>query len=283
MSHSATNQSLSDTFTLKFETGNIYFNRIYIVQSLGKDDRKTGQELYEDIIKRRVSQSLQAEIRDISSKQELVEYLLFIRSNIVNGSIPFIHFETHGFKDGICLKNGEDVRWAEILPYIKAINLACKNNLFISLAACKGGNIQFCVKIHEPCPFRGFIGPMEDVDQMDVLASFNEFFNILMLKEDFDLAIQALNTSSGNVVYHHMNSESFFDAVLEYQERREKADPSIAYDRVEYLMDLALKKNPSVILQHRNRRQFRKWMKKLVERDKPTAFAEMRKQFCHIS
>lgn len=40
---------------VKYEPGNIYFNKFYIIQSLNDGDRLTGKELYEDVIRWRTS------------------------------------------------------------------------------------------------------------------------------------------------------------------------------------------------------------------------------------
>jgi len=233
---------------MKFEPGNIYFNGVYIIQSLREGDKKTGQELYDDIISRRTSNSLIARVDNISNREELFAHFSFVQRNIKNGIIPYIHFETHGFKDGIQLSDGAEISWIEMVPYLRQINLLTKNNLFVSMASCQGGNIQFCVKITEPSPFRGFIGPMDNVGEIDLLNSYNEFFNVLLLKNDFELAIEALNATSRETKYHHMNVEAFFDVVMEYQKTLELNNPSLIEERIEYLLSEQIKRDPTIII-----------------------------------
>ena len=178
---------------MRFEEGNIFFNRIYIIQSLKAQDHKTGNDLLNDIILRRINKNESAEIKDIEDSSELFDHLGYIEKNVNNGFIPFIHFETHGYSEGIELANGDCISWKELVPQLLKINKKIKNNLFISLAACKGGNVQFAVKITEPSPFRGFIGPMEDVKGTDLLNSYQEFFDCLLREYDFEKAINILN------------------------------------------------------------------------------------------
>lgn len=265
-----------------FELGNLYFNRIYIIQSLRHGDKRTGDELLNDIILRRIRNET-AEIRDIATKTELYNYLSHIKNNINQGNLPFIHFETHGYKDGIELSDGSDVSWKELVPYLREINIQAKNNLFVSMAACKGGNIQFGVKVTEPCPFRGFIGPMEDVGEFDLLSSYNEFFDVLLQENDFEKAIDALNATAKGVKYHHMNTESFFDVVIKYNEGLEKNDPTIFNDRVEFLLQTELKRNPLTLIKFGSIENLRKWIEKFVRERKPETFETLKKRFCHIN
>lgn len=267
---------------MRFEAGSIFFNAIYIVQSLRADDRKTGQELFDDIIRWRTSESLDARVDNIFTKVDLFKHFDFIRNNIDGQIFPFIHFEAHGFKDGIELSSGEEVTWTEIVPFLRAINLRTKNNLFISMAACKGGNIQYAVKITEPCPFRGFIGPMENVGENDLLTSYNEFFDSLLRENDFEKAIESLNLYSNGVKYHHMNAEAFFDVVLKYNEELEKGNPAIFLDRVEFLVQGELKRNPLVLKKFGSIDNLRKWIEKYALKHKPEMVEILRKRFCHI-
>lgn len=264
-----------------FEFGNLYFNKIYIIQSLRPGDRKTGEELLNDIILRRIKENESAELKNIYSKAELYNYFALIEKSIELKLYPFIHFETHGYSEGIQLTDGSEVSWKELMPHLLRINIISKNNLFISMAACKGGNIQFCIKITEPCPFRGFIGPMEDVDAPDLLNSFNEFFDSLLLGNDFEKAINALNATSKGVTYHHLNAETFFDVVVNYNSDLEKKDPKILNDRIEHLTRELLKTNPN-LAKVVDKTILMKWVENYAEDRKPEIFGELKKRFCHI-
>jgi hypothetical protein len=265
-----------------FEFGNLYFNRIYIIQSLRTGDKRTGDELLNDIILRRIKNET-AEIRDIATETELYNYLDYIKENVNKGYLPFIHFETHGYKDGIELSDGTDISWKDLVPYLRQINIQSRNNLFVSMAACKGGNIQFGVKITEPCPFRGFIGPMEDVWELDLLNSYNEFFDTLLQENDFEKAINALNATAKGVKYHHMNTEAFFDVVIKYNDDLEKNDPKIFNDRIELLLQAELKRNPLTLIKFGSVENLRKWIEEFARGRKPEMFETLRKHFCHIN
>lgn len=80
--------NFADPFKLSlkmvFEVGNLYFNRIYIVQSLRHGDKRTGDELLNDIILRRIKNET-AEIRDVATGTELYNYLDHIKNNVKLG------------------------------------------------------------------------------------------------------------------------------------------------------------------------------------------------------
>jgi hypothetical protein len=267
---------------MTFEAGNIYFNRIYIIQSLRSGDKQTGQELFDDIINRRISNTLSAEVIDVGSKSELLQTLAIIKKNIYKNWLPFIHFETHGFEGGIQLNDNSEITWPELVPFFLEINLLTKNNLFVSMAACKGGNVQFCVKITEPCPFRGFIGPMDDVGEVDVLTSYTEFFNTLLLTDDFEQAIIALNTTAGNVKYHHMNVETFFEVAIEYNFKLEKENPNRMKERIDVITENILLRYPQLLDQTGLREKIESEVINSFQDRASEMYDELKKRFCHI-
>jgi hypothetical protein len=267
---------------MNFEPGNIYFNKVYVMQSLRIDDRLTGQELFDDIIRWRTSDSMVAELLNIQSKIDLFIQLDNIAQSIGAGLFPLIHFETHGFKEGIQLGNGEDVTWQELIPSIRHINTRTKNNLFISMASCQGGNIQFCVKVTEPSPFRGFIGPMQDVGDLDVLNSYSSFFNVLLMENDVEKAIIALNANSGLTQYHHMNAEAFFDAAWTYQKKVAQSNPNHENELVEYILTEQLNRRPDILSFYKTKDRLIESVRLFIRQDESKAIAVLKKQFCHI-
>ncbi|MFM9837848.1 MAG: hypothetical protein ACKVOQ_06255 [Cyclobacteriaceae bacterium] len=203
---------------MPFTEGSIYFNKISVLQSLDEIDRKTGTELYEDILSKMKFKDpkLGTEITNVYSSSDLFHHLNKIEAESRKGNVlPLIHFETHGTHTGLALSSGDIIDWLDLIKPIARINANCNNNLFVSVAACWGGQIQFQVKVTEPCPFRGFIGPMESINPSDIISSFVPFFEELLNTNNFELAIENLNALNENgILFHHMNSEAFFDVVV---------------------------------------------------------------------
>ena len=264
----------------------IYFNKIYILESLKKDEKQTGTELHDDVILRRSWQkpNLLVEIIKLESKNDLIELLIKIKEECLsNEIIPFIHFELHGFNKGIALKNNDKILWSEIVPIIREINITSKNNLFISVAACKGGNIQHEIKITEPCPFRGFIGPMEDIATEDLLISFTNFFDELLVSNNFDKAIDRLNQNNNSgVIFHYLSSESFYKIVLDFHFKELIRNPKNHEERVAAISKNYWKNNPNAQEQFRTKGRLKKSILKFEKSEEPLFYKELKNRFLHI-
>lgn len=271
---------------MEYKDGVIYFNNIYVIESLYKEDRKTGTELYEDVITRRSWQkpNLSTRLIQIESKKDLFETLFNIKDQCSSkNNHPFIHFETHGFSKGISLKNKENIYWSEITPILREINISTKNNLFISVAACLGGSIQHEIKISEPCPFRGFIGPIEKVLGENLVISYSTFFNELLVSNNFDSAIQKLNEGNfSNVKYEYMTSELFFDVIMK-NHLKELEQKSFLFDSiVSTITNRHWNNNTVVQKQFRTKGMFQKLVHDLLVNDLPFLIEVLKNRFLHV-
>ncbi len=271
---------------MKFEEGNIYFSKIIVIQSLPDDERQTGTEIHDDIIRRRAwfDPNLKTELIDISSKSEFHELLEKIKYDARRKVVlPYIHFETHGTKDGIVLKSNEGIQFKEFLPTIREINCLTKNNLFISVGACWGGRIQFETDISKPCPFRGFIGPMDRIYPEDMLISFTAFFDELLVSNDFEKAIKRLNLyNNSEVKFHHWNSESFFEKVIAFQNENFKNDASLRESRIKYLVKKFWKNDPRAKEVYKTKGRFKKMVRRLEKNEVPLIYTMIKENFLHV-
>lgn len=262
-----------------FKEGSIRFNKIIVLQSLDDSDRKTGTELHVDIISRRawINPNLDTELIEIENKSQFFERLLEIKQNCLKHHIvPFLHLETHGYNDGISLRSGENILWRDILPVIRDINIASRNNLFISVASCFGGRIQFIININEPCPMRGFIGPMSLIHEKDLLISFTAFFDTLLITNDFIKAINALNASNNSgVSFDYLNSEAFFDLVAQTK------NDEFREERINYLTIQNWEKDPNVRQDFDNIDAFREYVRETNDNITPQSIEKQRRRFLH--
>ena len=96
---------------------------IVVFQSLPANDQQTGQDLYDDCIKRRIDymqeneQKMTHSFYDIQNKEQLIELFKYYETNaeyMADGLL--FHFEMHGDQnDGLLLKNGEYIAWTELI------------------------------------------------------------------------------------------------------------------------------------------------------------------------
>lgn len=204
-------------------TTNINFNRMYIVESLASNERKTGTNIYNDALKYRtqpfLNQSIDAELCDIESKAELLKLFKRINSNISKrNELPYLHFEMHGTEDGMVLKTEEIIKWNEVSHELRKINIACNNNLFVSMSMCYGAYLIRCFDdFSQPCPLYGFVGPLNDIGDRDLEVEYTEYFAKLLDTNNFRIAfegLQEINTDNQNE-YIFLTSGILFDRMIE--------------------------------------------------------------------
>jgi hypothetical protein len=208
------------------ETKEILFNKIYVIESLFPDDKKTGTLLYNDLLKIKTFQipQLKSELFNPNTKKELIECFEKIKKEIVElDTYPFIHLELHGSnnKDGLALNSYELITWNELAEYFRAINQLCYHNLFVSLATCYGAYIFEEIKPWEPAPFWGYVGTYIKVHEDDIEVSFYSFFDTLLDTLDFNISVKSLNESNNILEYRYVfyNAEAVFELICETYER----------------------------------------------------------------
>ena len=80
---------------MPFQEGNIYFNKIVILQSLPELERHTGTELHTDTVSRMAWKDPQliTEIVEVQRSDQLLSQLTKLQSETkYSGILPFIHF-----------------------------------------------------------------------------------------------------------------------------------------------------------------------------------------------
>lgn len=169
---------------------NFKFNKIYVIESLNDNEHKTGQDLYNDIIRwKQISNNDKfiCEYKPINSKKEYKTLMSQIEKECANGILPILHFEIHGFSDksGLSLNNREPITYLELTEDLSKINIKTGNNLFLTLAVCHGAYLLGAIKISEPAPYLSFIGSFDTLFNDDILYRYSEFYSDFLT--NFDL------------------------------------------------------------------------------------------------
>ena len=210
-----------------------FFNKLYVIESLRPEDRKTGKELYEDLLRYQELRfpELKVEYRSVAGKNEWDALMNEIAIDCEqNGSQPILHLEIHGSetKEGLVLENGEYLAYESIRPQIVRINVASRCNLFITLAVCKGLLMIKLNRLTEPMPFCGLLGAYDTILEDDLVIRFNEFYEELF--DSFELAKAYKRLSSVNPEmphsYNFVHADELFCKVYQRyieQECKEKA------------------------------------------------------------
>lgn len=171
------------------------FNKIYVIESLGPKDLHAASRLYNDIIKWETQKlkGLYCEFFHIQNSSELHSLFIEIAEETKrNRKYPILHMDFHGSKKGFSLGSGKIMEWEELFFHFREINIACRNNLLITLAACYGVYLTKIVKPTEPVPFWGLIAPNKDIRQGDIDVDFKNFYEELLTSLNGDKALEKL-------------------------------------------------------------------------------------------
>jgi hypothetical protein len=161
------------------------YNRLYIVEWLFDDDRKTGSELKSFISQNRPGVDVRLFIAQ--SKDDVLESLKRIAREIQDEkSFPLLHIEAHGDKGGVGFHGPEfpgavwptdedTLLFADISPILVSINRACNANLILFSAACWGVNALLAAS-EGPAPFMAVVGPTISTLPRPLLEATKEFY-----------------------------------------------------------------------------------------------------------
>jgi hypothetical protein len=168
------------------------FYRIHILQSLREGDMNTGLHLFRSLQSRSDTEG-HVEFTRIAGTAELLGALSSIRHNLQEtGQIPLIHLEVHGKREGFELSSGDFLDWSQLKEILTEINVDCKSNLFIAVSACQGENLVRMVRLTDPAPFWGCLGPREESVQAGALLdTFTTFYANLLDVSDVRQALEA--------------------------------------------------------------------------------------------
>ncbi|MBJ6368136.1 hypothetical protein [Snuella sedimenti] len=202
------------------EISSINFNKIFVIESLDStEEKETGKELYDDLLRWKEIQlgaPFKAELIQVKNRIQFFESLKKIKNECKNNSVyPIIHFEIHGNKSGLSLVSNEFIEWIELYKNLITINSIIGNNLFLTLAVCKGAYLMELIKLANPAPFWGFIGSFDKINSEDILIRYNEFYKEFLDSFNISKAFYKLQNANSQFpsTYRFINSETTFKEV----------------------------------------------------------------------
>ena len=203
---------------------NLQFNRIIVIESLPEKERRTGKDLYNDVLHLRQHQlenQFEACYYFIHSHEDFCHTLQLIKSVVDSVSIaPVIHFEMHGSDKGLQLASGHMVSWSELNYFFREINTKTHNSLLITFASCYGLSIISNMGLHKKGPFCSVIGSNEEIFPEEILISFSGFYDTLLVEKSFDNAIKSLNlTYDGKIKFKFINAEAIVQEAIKQVEK----------------------------------------------------------------
>jgi len=171
-------------------------SKIVIVQSLG-NEFLSGEHLYKYILGFPDDRKalIPAEFINCEGSVDFRDILATLADEAgASGTIPLLHIECHGNSDhsGLAFRNGSSLKWTEIGEPLVALNAATRFNLLVIFALCFGAHHLGEMKLGQPSPCWGMIGPSEEIFPDELLGGFRDFYRLLVKELDLTNAVNLL-------------------------------------------------------------------------------------------
>lgn len=195
--------------------------KIIVIQSLRPKDLKSGEHLFEDVVKWKgiLKANVPSEFYKVGSKDEFIDKLSEIRSELVEGDILTLQLETHGADKGIEFSNGEMMGWSEFQDQMRLINEQIGGLLVVCLAMCFGGATISTIRPDLRAPYRAIVAPFKEVPAGSIEDGFHAFYDIYDNMLDLFKAMEELNKvaidEDGKPYFHIMHSQTIFDQTFD--------------------------------------------------------------------
>lgn len=194
---------------------------LVIIESLRENDLKTGTLLHNGLMKNKKFQepTLSSFLYTVKTKEELFQKLTEIIVRIkIDKLFPILHFEMHGFEDGIQLSSNEIVGWNELLPIFREINILLSNKLTIMMGMCRGITIAFEIDTSKRAPFNLIIGTIRDINGIELLNGYDAFYDNYFFTFDSVKSTQLMNNEIDAIqsTFTYLKAEYFFDILVEH-------------------------------------------------------------------
>ncbi|HHL41519.1 MAG TPA: hypothetical protein ENJ36_02530, partial [Candidatus Bathyarchaeota archaeon] len=193
------------------------FNKVSIVESLNDSDQKTGQQLAHDLELLEIfhDKGIAVECIQISKPEELLLHIQSLTNDAeCHGIYPVLQIEAHGSEDkkSLVLTDGS-IRWDELEPYFRELNLATKCNLLIVMATCFGIHSSSIISLLDRAPFWGVIGPEYKISSPVILSSLTKLYTALYTEQNL---LDALKLSPDEAELKFITCEWFFVSAYKY-------------------------------------------------------------------
>ena len=172
-------------------------HKIIVIEWLDDGDRKTGKDLYDDVLLYKTSSTipLTSEYHLAKSKDDFIAILQEISNNHQDGEIVTLDIETHGSVDGLGLSQGEILSWTAFFDLTRPLNVKCGGLLVITLSMCLGLANIIGVTPEKRAPFSVIIGAnrvMFPDELYDCMSGFYREYDSLL---SLSISLNALNKS----------------------------------------------------------------------------------------
>jgi hypothetical protein len=202
----------------------IRFNAIAIAESLdrGAHTGKILSEYLNGLIEETMLpvQIIHKDCSGANAFREFVDSLVI--SVRTDGLLPVLHLEAHGsLEAGIYFADDSRLTWTELCDVIRPLNVATSMQLTVVVAACFGISVVMGVSLKETAPCFAMIGPSDELDPGEVLASYRSIYSAMLKTLDAAQVAKAMGETKpaqGSMVL--MSAQRWFELLMmEYLEK----------------------------------------------------------------
>jgi len=123
-------------------------------------------------------------------------------------TLQVLHLSMHGNEAGIELTSGEDVDWQTLSNALELLGPAVEN-LLVVMSTCHGFAGARMADRERPPPFRGIVGPKENLDWRDTVGVFVGFYHHLHTKSGrIIVGVRLMNETIGQELFDCTTGEA---------------------------------------------------------------------------
>jgi hypothetical protein len=170
------------------------FSNLFIIESLDDRDFKSGRQLFNELWNPEQESKWFSRISftTVESAKEFLKYVEDLTIWTKKTQLrPWLHLECHASAiSGLYFSNGSELGWDELCEILRPLNQASNFNLMFGASACYGSHIAQAIKLDQPAPCYGAIGPTHDISPSDLLGHFRDFYRVALTSMNLDDAIE---------------------------------------------------------------------------------------------
>lgn len=194
--------------------------KIIVIEWLRETDRKTGLELYRDILKRKemTSKVVQCKYYSVTSKEQFAQTLHDIHDSLMDAEILTLQIESHGCAAGIGVSDVDIVTWEEFYDLIRPINIKTCNLLFVCLSMCLGIGSLTLIDPSKRAPYLAMMattGEMYPDDLYDAFVTFYETYNNILDISAFRKISRQVTKKDGSPAFVIFSAADVFDRTFD--------------------------------------------------------------------
>lgn len=211
----------------------LFFGKVHIVEWLRPGDRRTGEELLDELQPLGVVSrpQVQAQLHRVSTRAEFVALLRTIEAEFRESSrLPVLHIETHGDYDGIGISEEEGFTFYELMEEVIPLNTVTGFRLIVMVSACLG---MWGIKMLQPATRAAclaLMGPNRNMQSDELARGFQTSYRTMFQVGNGNAAYKAMNDAvdPSKPTFGIVHCEMAFRMVYEQYLRERRTEESIS-------------------------------------------------------